>query len=211
MSRPTCPSRRPPRAPAIVRAARCRSSATVAGPVLLAAFGLLAAACGGDPSSPGIASLGSRTTTTVAVSPGGPAATGTKGYAETLAYAQCMRSHGVPNFPDPNSDGDFLVQGNKVNGQAGVDPKSAAFQAADKACRHLLPNGGLMTQAEQQQAVSQLLKFVQCMRSHGVNMPDPSVTSQGIQMRLGGEGVDPSSPTFRAAQRACQSLMPGKP
>ena len=72
---------------------------------LLVTVGLLAAACGGGSKDPGAAS-GSGTTTTVA--PGGktgaPASSGSSTtQAELLQLAQCMRSHGVPNFPDPSA------------------------------------------------------------------------------------------------------------
>jgi hypothetical protein len=51
-----------------------------------------------------------------------------------LAYARCMRSHGLPNFPDPSGQGGFAI------GQdSGIDPKSAQFKAAQEACKDLLP------------------------------------------------------------------------
>ncbi|MGO9179419.1 MAG: hypothetical protein ACLQHS_09130, partial [Candidatus Limnocylindrales bacterium] len=48
------------------------------------------------------------------------------------------------------------------------------------------------------------------MRAHGVpNFPDPKFSGGGISMNLNGSGIDPNSPTFQAAQQACQSLLPG--
>jgi hypothetical protein len=48
------------------------------------------------------------------------------------------------------------------------------------------------------------------MRSHGVpNFPDPQFSGGGV--RIGGTGLDPNSPQFTAAQKACQSKLPGKP
>src|SRR5262245_5447560 len=56
----------------------------------VAALSLAAAGCGGGGSS-GVANVASRTTTTTTT-------TETSGL---LAFSQCMRSHGLPNFPDP--------------------------------------------------------------------------------------------------------------
>ncbi len=52
--------------------------------------------------------------------------------AAALKYATCMRSHGVPNFPDPNGRG--VIQ---VNSSAGIDQSSPAFQKAEAACKSL--------------------------------------------------------------------------
>jgi hypothetical protein len=150
---------------------------------IVAAMAVLVAACGGGGSS---------------------AAGGSSPYQKAVAYAQCMRSHGVPGFPDPDSKGNFIIQGPKLGGSPG------AFQSADRACRHLLPGGGQMTAAQQQQALRQALKFSACMRAHGLpNFPDPTAEKGGISLSLDGSGLSPHSPRFQAAQRACRSLMPG--
>jgi len=116
-----------------------------------------------------------------------------------------MRSHGVPDFPDPNAQGAIQV--------TGLNTGSATFQAAVNACRHLLPNGGQPTPAEQTKAMAQALRFSQCMRSHGITaFPDPqSVAGGGIRIaiRAGqGSNLNPTNPQFQAAQKACQSLNP---
>ena len=51
---------------------------------------------------------------------------------QMLKFASCMRSNGVPNFPDPQN-GRLTI--------TGVDPNSPQFQAAMQACRKLLPGG----------------------------------------------------------------------
>jgi hypothetical protein len=151
---------------------------------------LLATACGGtagDSPTPAAATSG-----------------GSSSQQSPLAYAQCMRSQGVSNFPDPNSQGQFDLAG------AGVDATSPQYQSANQACQSLLPGGsgnqttgGNSNQVTPQQQ-AQLLQFSQCMRAHGVsNFPDP--TSHGLDL---GSGIDPSSPQFQAAMQACQSLMP---
>ena len=68
-----------------------------------------------------------------------------------------------------------------------------------------------LTPAQQRQFTAQALKFVACMRAHGItDMPDPVVNAQGISSRIPA-GFSPSSPVFQAAQRACRKLMPGGP
>jgi hypothetical protein len=49
--------------------------------------------------------------------------------------SQCMRDHGITNFPDPNANGQIMIDGNKVGAGPG-DPK---FDAADKACAQYRP------------------------------------------------------------------------
>lgn len=67
--------------------------------------------------------------------------------ARALAMARCMRSHGVPNFPDPiveTGPGGHGI-GIRIGGPgSGLDPSSPAFQAASKICQPLsvLPGGG---------------------------------------------------------------------
>ena len=149
----------------------------------VAGMAVLAAACAGGGSS---------------------AAGGSSSYQKAVAYAQCMRSHGVPGFPDPDSKGNFIIKGPELGGSG------QQYQSADKACKHLLPNGGQMTAAQQQKALSQALKFSACMRAHGLpNFPDPTVEKGGISSHLGGSGISPNSPQLRAAQQACRSLLPG--
>jgi hypothetical protein len=55
-----------------------------------------------------------------------------------LAFSACMRKHGLPNFPDPQfpSGGGVAV---KITAGSGIDPGSAQFQAAQKACQAELP------------------------------------------------------------------------
>jgi hypothetical protein len=55
------------------------------------------------------------------------------------------------------------------------------------------------------------LAFSRCMRAHGVpNFPDPSSGGGGFRIQIKvGSGIDPFSPSFRAAQAACHKLLPG--
>ncbi len=136
-----------------------------------------------------------------------------------LAFAQCMRAHGVPNFPDPSngSGGGLQIQLSQKAGSGaslsvnGVAVSSPAFQSAMQSCRSKLPNGGHPPplSASRKQA---MLRFSQCMRTHGVtNFPDPTFGSNGgVRIAFGpSSGIDPRSPSFQAAQRACASTGAG--
>jgi hypothetical protein len=119
-----------------------------------------------------------------------------------------MRAHGEPSYPDPTSNGGFVIDGKKdhLNGQQ--------MQPANKTCQHLLPKTPPMTAAQQKQVTAQALKYVACMRTHGIpDMPDPVVNAQGVGFRIGNGTVKggPVSATVQNAMHACQKLLPGGP
>lgn len=163
--------------------------------VAVAAFSLLAAGCGGGGGSPGVANNASTTTATTGASTGPlPSA--------LLAFSQCMRSNGVPGFPDPQR----LVGGNvklTINGFG----KSPAVQTALSACNHLLPSGPGGTQQTAAQQRSQLaaeLSFAKCMRSHGVaRFPDPTAQGQLPVEMVQAQGIDVHAPTFLHVVQTC--------
>lgn len=157
---------------------------------------VLISGCGGS-SQPSVAHVSS-STAAAGPSPAPPVSGGRSG----VAFAACMRSHGVPGLPDPDSSG-------HTGTGTGVDPSSPQFQAAAKACQSLRPAGGMLSTqgnaAVSPQRQTQLLRFAGCMRTHGVpSFPDP--TTLGIALS---SAVDPSSPRFQSAQQACKSLLPG--
>ncbi|HEX3425529.1 MAG TPA: hypothetical protein VHT30_05315 [Acidimicrobiales bacterium] len=173
---------------------------------LLAAFGLVAAACGNGTQTPGAASA--ETTTTIVAPSGssGSVSSSETRQSEELQLAQCMRSHGVPDFPDPSANGNQLQ--NIAN--SGVDTRSPAYQSALSACHKYSPAGNL-TPAQSAADNAKGLEISQCMRSHGVpNFPDPIIGPTGGQaINLSGTGIDQNSPTYQAADEACQKLFPG--
>jgi hypothetical protein len=184
--------------------------------VVLASAALLIAGCGGGSSSPGVAHLASSTSggsgADGAGKPSTPASSAST-QQKMVAYSRCMRSHGVPEFPEP-TEGRLLIHssGHGVH-VTGINPQSSQFQAAQKVCGKLLPEGGVPSPAQQAKAQEGALKFSQCMRTHGVpNFPDPIVSGGGVRLKLkagGANGIDPESPRFRAAQKTCQSIAPG--
>jgi len=149
-------------------------------PAAMACIALLAACSGGTSSSP----------------------RGSTQYGRALAYSQCMRSHGLPDFPDPSSDGTIVYN----NGGRSSNGINTAYQTADNDCRHLQTSGSQMSGTQQQQALSQLVRYASCMRSHGVpNFPDPTASNGGMGFNL--NGINLHSPQYQSANHACQSLQ----
>jgi hypothetical protein len=132
--------------------------------VLVSVIALVGAGCGsntvtGTASSDGKAGSG-------ASSADGSTGAGTQATKREKAvkFAECMRAHGVPHFPDPGPSGDINF---------GVDVSAEVFTAAVNACKSLEPPGALSSKrsAKQQSAA---LRFAQCVRAHGVpDFPDP--------------------------------------
>ncbi len=181
------------------------------GVVVLASVALLAG-CGGASSSPGVAHLSSSTSSSSPASGGGSSSPESSAAAqeEMVKFSQCMRTHGEPEFPEP-TEGGIRIQNH--NGH-GPNPESSRFQAAEKACSKYAPSKVAPSPAEQAKMQEGALKFSACMRSHGVpNFPDPEFHSGGggVRVRIGrkGSGIDPNSPQFKAAQKTCQSDLPG--
>ena len=176
---------------------------------LLVTVGLLAAACGGGSKDPGAASSsGTNTTVAPGRKTGAPGSSGNSTtQTELLQLAQCMRSHGVPTFPDPSATQGTL--GAMVSA-AGIDLQSPTVKAALEACQQYTPTQSL-TPAQSAAQNAEALQFTQCMRSHGVpNYPDPSAstgTSTGaVHLNLQGTGIDFDSPTVQAAITTCGGL-----
>jgi hypothetical protein len=126
--------------------------------------------------------------------------------AQQLKFTQCMRAHGATvqdAQPNTSGGGSFQINGN------GADKGS--MDAAMQACSKYLPKAGgpPADPAQRQQMLDRALKFSQCMRQHGVNMPDPQMSSDGngIMMQGGPNGVDPSSQQFQTAQKACEQYF----
>jgi hypothetical protein len=166
--------------------------------IATAGLALLAAGCGGgnDSGSRGVANVGSFTSTSSAASrsaSNGP-----------LAFSRCMRSRGVPNFPDPSGSGGVPKE---TAQQLGVS--RSQHQTAQTACAHLLPNSGGVSQADIQQMMSGMRNFAGCMRSRGVsNWPDPSTDRAGYPVFYLQRRIDASAPQIVTKIHACQHLLP---
>jgi hypothetical protein len=136
-----------------------------------------------------------------------------------------MRSHGVPNYPDPDSSGQLPKPDARHLGTS-----STQLQAAQQGCQHLLPitgraiNAGSVQQcmmaddcprALVQQVLTEERTFAGCMRSHGVpNWPDPTTDSQRrpvFAISISKDGFNPYSKPIWAKGNQCSHLMPDLP
>jgi hypothetical protein len=166
-----------------------RSPTWLAAVITAAVVATSCAACSSPGSGPG--STGS-----------GPAAGPA---AKALAYTQCMRSHGIKDYPDPGASGDISVgssaqAGSGGNGNSDMSPNSPAYQAANQACRSLL--GGSVSGRQPTQNVAAGVKLAACMRSHSFpSFPDP--TSQNVFNIPA--GIDMNSAAYQSAFSTCQS------
>jgi hypothetical protein len=135
-------------------------------------------------------------------------------FSGALAFARCMRSHGVPNFPDPKASGNSIQI---LGPSSGISLQSPAVQSAQTSCKHLLPGGGPGSGPPSPQAHAQLLQLSECMRRQGISsFPDPQTGSPpsnpaGYSAIIGTGGyflavpssLDPKSPAFQHAAAAC--------
>jgi hypothetical protein len=136
---------------------------------------------------------------------------GTSGaqFQARLNLAKCFRAHGI-NVPDPSSGGGPAEGGGAFRILRNYS--QAQVQATVQACRQYLaqafPQFNLSPQ-QRAQFQQQLVKFAQCMRSHGIDIPDPTFNGNGaFGFRRAFRSVDRNSPAFQAASKACASLRP---
>jgi hypothetical protein len=134
---------------------------------------------------------------------------GAAGGGPLLEYAQCIRAHGIPNFPDPTAHAGLAIPND-------INPESPAFTSAEHACATLAqaPQGrGGSSESDK----LRLLALARCMRSHGVpNFRDPTSSppppSSGNVLGGGGSYLalgtarERQSPSYRRAAAACGRL-----
>jgi hypothetical protein len=142
-----------------------------------------------------------------------PSSSANARFQARLKLAECFRAHGV-NVPDPSPTGEGGPS------SPGGSPVFKALQnysrtqvlSAFGACRaeavQAFPALSL-SPAQRAQRQQQLVKFAQCLRSHGLNVPDPTVNGGGgFGFAQGFRSLDLNSPAFKSALAACQSLRP---
>jgi hypothetical protein len=126
-------------------------------------------------------------------------------------YSQCIRNHGVPDFPD-------LVI---VSGTLGLpdDPSSEAAkvaqqhnQAATDACQPILdalPAAARKNPTPSAEELQNLLKYAQCLRQHGIpEWPDPNQDGTfPLSQALKSEG---KSSRMQTANQSCGQYLSGK-
>jgi len=150
---------------------------------------VLISACGS--SAPSDTSTGSNANNTVA-------------NAQTaVKFAECMRSNGVSDFPDPGASGKFTIDG-IANGSS-LDTTTPAFTQAISACKDLEPAGFMgSTRSPQQQSAA--LKFAQCIRANGVpDFPDPASGQPLVDTNRIPSAAEPGGMSIlKAAMQKCR-------
>ncbi|HVY77897.1 MAG TPA: hypothetical protein VG898_05270 [Solirubrobacterales bacterium] len=115
-----------------------------------------------------------------------------------LEFTECLRAHGL-EVEDPKPG-----QKNIEVGDTG-DP---ATKRALAACNGKLGSAGQELSSEEQEEFREgALALAQCMREHGIDMGDPEFLGPG-KFHLDIDGIDTSSPAFKAAQAACGDELP---
>jgi hypothetical protein len=156
---------------------------------LLSVAGLALAACGEEPGT------------------GGPTAGQEQKMRDAqLAFARCMREHGV-DMDDPKPG----QRGIQLSMPKGITPEKA--EEADQACRKHLEavKPPELSEEQQKESRERALAHARCMREHGIDFPDPTFGENGeITVRIKkGSGVEPDDPKFQKAQEECAKDAPG--
>jgi hypothetical protein len=146
--------------------------------VAVTAVVLLSACGGGDDGGPSaeVASLGTEATEDVEGSAAPGSSIPTDPEEAQLAFAECMREHGI-DMPDPaQSEGGMVIQRDEGDGeQEEFDAALAECEQFLDAVRSEIADDPEL-QAEMQE---QMLEFTECMRDHGIDMPDPQFSDDG--------------------------------
>jgi hypothetical protein len=182
------PHRVPAKMPTRPRA-RLLAGAAVLGTVLMAGCGRSAQSPTGDASTP---------------------ASAADAVASGVAFSRCIRSHGVPSFPDPKASSQTVRMGSPRIIQ------SPAFQSAARACQRLLPKGPPSPAPASPRAQTRMLAVSACMRKHGIpGFPDPSTSPPANLAGYSGiidnggyylaipKSIGASAPTFERAATTC--------
>ena len=172
--------------------------------VPIAALAVAAAACGSADTSDGVASLDETTV----------AAEDVEVVEEidveeaVLAFTQCLRDEGFEvDDPEFDAEGGFALglggAYRDPGGDGGYDYEEVS-EAMD-ACGYLME--GIAQQFDRPddtELQDDLLGFAECMRSNGIDVPDPDFSSDGPGGFL---ELDPEDPEVEAALEACQAEL----
>jgi hypothetical protein len=124
---------------------------------------------------------------------------------KAVKFAECMRSNGVSQFPDPGASGKLTIDA-VANGSS-LDTSAPAFKQAVSACKDLEPAGfmGSKRSSQQQQAA---LKFAKCVRENGVtDFPDPIPSGPLVDTGRIPSAAEPGGMSIlRAAMQRCRDV-----
>lgn len=128
-----------------------------------------------------------------------PHATAADANAQGIRYADCMRSHGVSGFPDPNSNSGVQLPSD-------VNPAAPAFRSAQQACASLQPNTNRPPQPLSVAQRAAMVHNAQCMRKHGLpDLPDPTF-GPGVLGVIFNIPPGESAAAIQLANKACANV-----
>jgi hypothetical protein len=110
-----------------------------------------------------------------------------------------MRSHGVPNFPDATTGGGFDIPST-------INLRSPAYASARQTCTKLLP-GPVEPRTLSDRGRLELVAAAKCMRTHGVEVADPTFNGPYITLDIPGQTTI-QSPAFKRADQTCHYPVP---
>ena len=163
----------------------------------LAMVALISAGCGSN--APSDTATASSTGTASSAATAGSANKNATDQDKAVKFAECIRQHGVPHFPDPDAKGDFVF---------GIDVSPAVWQKAVHACKDLQPPGSLSGKRSPKQQ-SAALRFAQCIRDNGVkDFPDPVNGDPLVDTTKIPSSNQPGGMTIlNAAMKKCGSVL----
>lgn len=169
--------------------------------------GLLLAACGGSVPTSSTTSAPGASGSSLTGSAGDGSSSSSQG-GITVAFSQCMRSHGITNFPDPNASG--AITGSGSGSGNPFNPMSPQYQAAQTACQKYLKGGSSSSPANRTAQLNQALKVTACMRAHGYpNFPDPVVSDGNVSFNGSSLGAVSRTQAFQHELVKCQASVYG--
>jgi hypothetical protein len=115
-----------------------------------------------------------------------------------LATARCVRAHGVPDFPDPNSHGLLTL--------ARKGPLARKENTAMGICAHLLSHPRAPLMIVGRISPRTLLRFSDCMRANG--LPGYPDLGSGMKVATYATYIRAHLPEVRRATLACSGLLP---
>jgi len=140
-------------------------------------------------------------------------------YRASLAFARCMRQHGVPH-PNPDSAGNFHLTPHQEALMRRATPRQ--HELAERACFHFLKpvvSTKPLTSHAKSLARGALRGFAACMRSRGYDFYDSATVVRNLSRGrafFGFEGTDPrimkaqKTAPFLRARTACEQKLNAK-
>lgn len=133
-----------------------------------------------------------------------------QGQQDAIRFSDCMRSHGVANFPDPPTSASGASAGHAF--KDAMASSSPAVQSAETACQHFMPGGHLGSQpaGPSPTQTTALLVFAHCLRSHGFpNFPDPNSSGQITREMIANAGITLNQPATLRVTDECVGVTNG--